>query len=131
MLTRDGDRFRYRPAHDVMVEWFRLMTDLIHSVLGINCGEGRWSFRPDLPDRFVRHNYIQMQVYLGFFMQFLRDTPLQSLMPCMRNLNTKLLEVSEGYVGIYAPDLHIEGTSIIPGNIRSTPWPDDNGSIAE
>ncbi|MEW6350704.1 MAG: FRG domain-containing protein [Thermodesulfobacteriota bacterium] len=128
MLTRDGQRFRYCQELSAIVEWFSLTTDIVHSLFGITWAEGRVGFRPDLVDHFVRHNYIQMQVYLLFFTRFLRHTPCQGLLPCMRILNTKLLEISKGCVGICSPELILEGTSIMPGEVRSTPWLDPNGS---
>jgi hypothetical protein len=122
IITQKDKRFLYSPK-DEMVEWFILTTDIFHALLGITNVAGKVGFQLDMVDRFVRQNHITLQVYLFFFMRFFHRTSIfENLMPIMRVLNTKLLEISIGNTGIISQDMILEGTDIIPGEIRKLPW---------
>jgi hypothetical protein len=107
LLKKEGDRFRYNPTVEVVVEWFGLVTDIIHALCGIHYLEGRIGIRTDLLERFVHDNFVVSQVYLYFFANIYRGTPLESLLPIVRIINARLSEMSNGTVGIRSPDFFV------------------------
>jgi hypothetical protein len=123
LVSKDGERFRYRAEASVLPEWFGLTTDLIYSLVFMSKERQGMAVDLDLLDDFVRANYISMQIYLRIFAEYCPGTPLESHRPMVRYINTKLLEISSGNVGIYSKDLILEGTSITPGNVNKLPWP--------
>ena len=111
LLTATGNRYRYKPSAALVHEWFVIVTDMLHGLCAIfyDAETKRTAFRRDLLRTFVKHNYVSSQILLIYFSRIYRGTPLESLLPIFRILNSELINASGGSVGIYSPDFAIKG----------------------
>ncbi len=117
-MIREGNRFKYQPTEDVMLEWFRLTTDIVHALFGIVYKDGIVGYHIHLIDRFVSNNFVVLQIYIHYYARVYRGTPWESLLWLIKLLNTRLLKYSNGNVGVYSPIFIEEGVYVAPGEFR-------------
>ncbi|MBX3394020.1 MAG: FRG domain-containing protein [Phycisphaerae bacterium] len=113
LLSDEDGRFRYCSPDEATREWFLVVTDILHSLLGVQWHDaGKFSFRSSMINRFVRDNWITVQIYLYIFMTRCRGTPLESLKTIIKPLNTRILEISDGRCGVIDRELIMEGATL-------------------
>src|SRR5262249_29803411 len=67
LLTKDGSHFKYQPSEEVMLEWFRLATDIMHALFAVSYKDGHVVYYPEIVDRFVQSNFVSLQIYMHFY----------------------------------------------------------------